>query len=336
MFSYRFDHLDGLDALTRHEEEKPAPQRGEVMIRVRAVSLNYRDIAIPLGRYVWEAKPGLIPCSDAAGEIVATGEDVHSFKPGDRIVSSFHSRWFGGRPPAGLMEDSYGSGKDGWLTQYKVVSQDAVVRVDDRLSFEEASTLPCAGVTAWNALSGPTPIRPGDTVLTQGSGGVSIFTIQLAKALGATVISTTSSAKKEELLHELGADHTINYSDTPEWGRVARELTGNGVDRIVEVVGPQTILQSLEAIRWNAEIVLVGFLSQHGPDINYFTLKGSGATIRSIGVGDRSMLEELVRVITSSGIKPVIDRIYDFDDASQALHHLAEGTHIGKIVIRVD
>jgi alcohol dehydrogenase len=327
MFSYRFDRLEGLDALTRHEEARPKPQRGEVLIRVRAVSLNYRDIAIPCG---------LIPCSDAAGEIAETGAGVHTLKPGDRVVSSFHARWFGGRPPAGIMKESYGNGRDGWLTEYKVVSQEAVVKIDDRLSFEEASTFPCAGVTAWNALSGPQPIGPGDTVLTQGSGGVSIFALQLAKALGATVVSTTSSAKNEDLLRKLGADYTINYNETLEWGKAVRELIGNGVDRIVEVVGPQTILQSLEAIRWNAEIVLVGFLSGKGPDINYFKLKGSGATIRSIGVGDRSMLEELVRVVASAGIKPVIDRTFDFEDALQALHYLAEGKHVGKIVVRID
>ncbi|AFV90823.1 Alcohol dehydrogenase zinc-binding domain-containing protein [Acidipropionibacterium acidipropionici ATCC 4875] len=335
MFTYRFDHLDGLDSLTRHEEESPSPQRGEVLVRVRSVALNYRDIAIPLGRYVWDARPGLIPCSDAAGEIVETGDGVDSFEPGDRVVSCFHSRWFGGRPPANLMLDTYGSGKDGWLTQYAVVSQDAVVKIGDELSFGEASTLPCAGVTAWNALSGPSPIRPGDTVLTQGSGGVSIFAIQLAKALGASVIATTTSADKEALLRDLGADRTINTRDTPEWGGVVRDMTGDGVDRIVEVVGPQTIHQSLAAIRWNSEIVLVGFLSSTGPDINYFTLKGSGASIRSIGVGDRTMLEELIRVVAAAGIRPVIDSTYSFNEAPQAFRHLADGRHTGKIVIEL-
>jgi len=337
MRAYRFDCLNGLDDLTLHEAPAPAPQRGEVLVRVRAVSLNYRDIAIPLGRYVWNVKPGLIPCSDAAGDVVAVGEDVSAFRAGDRVVSAYHPRWFGGRPPLTLADDTYGSGQDGWLVDYKAVSQEAVVRLPDGLSFEEGATLPCAGVTAWNALSGPDPVRAGRTVLTQGSGGVSVFAIQLAKALGATVIATTSSAHKAEILKGLGADTLVNSAEFENWGRhVKTVLTGGvGVDRVVEVVGPATINQSLNAVRWGGEMVLIGFLSEKGPDINYFHLKTSGAAVRSIGVGDRAMLDDLVRVAASAKLRPVIDRIFDFEDAESAFRHLQSGGHVGKIVIRM-
>lgn len=336
MYSYRFDTLDGLDSLTRHTEARSTPQRGEVVVRVRAVSLNYRDIAIPLGRYVWDAAPGLIPSSDAAGEIAEVGEGVESLQPGDRVLSCFHPRWFGGRPPADLVNATYGSGQDGWLTQYKVVSQEAVVKIPDTLSSEEAATLPCAGVTAWNALRGPTPIEPGDSVLTQGSGGVSVFAIQLATALGARVIATTTSASKTQFLQNLGADRVIVSTDPPAWGQMVREVAGGGVDRVVEVIGAQTILESLKAVRPGGEVTLVGFLSDTGPDINYFTLKRSTSTVRSVSVGDRAMLEQLVRAVTALKIRPVIDQTFDFDHAVEAFHHLHHGQHVGSVVIRLD
>lgn len=338
MRAYRFDRLDGLDALTLHDEPAPQPQRGEVLVKVRAVSLNYRDIAIPLGRYVWNARPGLVPCSDAAGEVVAVGEGISAFKPGDRVISVFHPRWFGGRPPLTIADDTYGSGQDGWLAEYKAVSQEAVVRLPDGVDYEAGSTLPCAGVTAWNALCGAAPVRPGASVLSLGSGGVSVFAIQLAKALGATVISTTSSDRKGEVLTALGADAVVNYAQVERWGRhVKKTLTGGvGVDRVVEVAGPATLNQSLEAVRREGEVVLIGFLSDKGPDIDYFHLKAAGAVVRSIGVGDRTLLEDLVRVVTAAGIAPVIDRVFDFEDAGAAFRHLEAGAHIGKIVVRLD
>lgn len=325
-----------MESLTRGEEDRPKPQRGEVLVRVRAVALNFRDLAIATNRYVWPAKAGLIPCSDAAGEIIEVGEGVTEFKLGDRVISTFHPRWFAGRPPVNIMAESYGSGQDGWLVQYKACSQDAVVRAPNGLSFAEAATLPCAGVTAWNALQGPNPIGPGDIVLTQGTGGVSVFAVQLAKALGAKVIALTSSGAKEQFLKTLGADETVNYTIVPEWGPAVRKLSRGGVDRVLEVVGPATVLESLKAVRWNAEVVLIGFLSKVGPPIDYFQLKGSGASVRSIGVGDRVMLSTLVRVVESSGLRPVVDKEFPFDESLQAFQHLAEAKHVGKVVIRVD
>ncbi len=338
MHAWRFDALSSLADLTLHDEPLPVPLRGEVLIRVCAVSLNYRDIAPVLGRYIWPAKPGLIPCSDATGEIVAVGEGVTAFKPGDRVVSCFHARWLGGRPPFGMMLQSYGTGSDGWLVEFKVVSQEAIVSLPDNISVRDGATLPCAATTAWNALSGGTPVRAGQTVLTLGTGGVSMFAVQLAKAVGATVIATTSSAEKAERLKALGADHIVNYNDIPVWGQhITREVThGTGVDCVVEVGGPATINQSLDAVRWGGEVVLIGFLSSENPGIDYFHLKGCGATIRSVAVGDRPMLEELLRVWTVSGLSPVIDSVFSFAEARAAFQHLQSGSHVGKIVITVN
>jgi alcohol dehydrogenase len=334
---YRFDKHGGLDGLHLHDEPVPSPQRGELLLRIKAVSLNYRDIAIPLGRYVRDAKPGLVPCSDAAAEVVEVGDGVDDYRPGDRVVSTFQPRWFGGPLPATANSDSYGSGQDGWLTEYKVVSQESVVAVPPALPDEQAATLPCAGVTAWNALGGPVPIRAGQTVLTLGSGGVSVFAVQLAKLLGARVIATTSSTQKAQTLKSLGAEDVINYRDDPEWGEQVRQLTaGRGADRVVEVGGPATIEQSLRAVAIGGEVTLIGFLSEDNPGIDYFLLKGAGATTRSITVGDRTDLQDLVRAVTTTGLTPVIDHVFEFSDATAAFERLREGKHLGKIVIRVD
>ena len=211
------------------------------------------------------------------------------------------------------------------------------MRLPDTLTFEEGSTLPCAAVTAWNALSGAAPIRAGQTVLTLGTGGVSIFALQLAKAAGAHVIATTSSAAKGERLKALGADAVVNYAEIADWGRhVKKDLTGGvGVDCVVEVGGPATVTQSLTAVRWGGEVVLIGFLSQDNPGIDYFHLKGSGAIVRAIGVGDRAALEDLVRTIGQTQIKPVVDQVFGFGEAREAFDHLQAARHVGKIVIKV-
>lgn len=333
---YRFDNSRGLDGLHLCDEPVPSPQRGELLLKVRAVSLNYRDIAIPLGRYVRGSKSGLVPCSDAAAEVVEVGEGVDDYCPGDRVISLFHPRWFGGPLPATAAAESYGSGQDGWLAEYKVVSRESVVAIPAALTDEQAATLPCAGVTAWNALGGPTPIRPGQTALTLGSGGVSVFALQLAKLLGARAIATTSSDQKAQTLKSLGADEVVNYRDDPEWGEQVRTLTdGRGVDRVVEVGGPATIDQSLRAVAAGGEVTLIGFLSEDNPGIDYFLLKGSGAITRSITVGDRNDAQQLVRAFATTGLQPVIDKIFEFANAAAAFERLHAAKHLGKLVIRV-
>lgn len=235
--------------------------------------------------------------------------------------------------------ESYGIGSDGWLTEYKVVSQEAVAPLPGNISFEDEDedTPPCAAVTAWNALLGNVPMRGGQTVLTLGPGAVSMFAVQLAKAAEATVISTTSSAEKVERLKALGADHIVNYRDVPSWGRYIRDdiTRGTGVDCVVEVGDPATINQSLDTVRWGGEVVLVGFLSNDNPGIDYFHLKGGGAVVRSVAVGDRPMLEDLVCAWTASNLTPVIDSVFSFAQLREAFDHLMTGSHVGKIVITV-
>ncbi len=336
MQAWRYDSFDSIESLGLHEAAAPTPQRGELLLRVKAVALNYRDLAVLLGRYVQNAKPGLVPASDAAAEVIAVGEGVTAYKPGDRVISCFHPRWFGGAIPDDWVADSYGTGRDGWLCEQKVVSQEAVVPLPDALSFAEGATLPCAAVTAWTALMGPAPLRAGQTVLTLGSGGVSIFALQLAKAMGARVIATTGGPGKINRLRALGADEVIDYSATPDWGAAVRALTGGrGADRVIEVGGPATVNQSLQAVARGGEVVLIGFLSSDNPGIDYFRLKGTGASVRAITVGDRAALAELVRAVSVTGLKPVIDSVFPFAEARAAFRHLEAGKHVGKVVIEV-
>lgn len=331
---YRFDQAGSLDHLTLHEEPTPEPQRGEVLIRVRASSLNYRDIAMVHGTYLRAQQTGLIPLSDAAGEIVAVGKEVTDFKVGDRVINTFHPRWYGGNPPSTLGSESYGSHRDGWLAEYKVVSQEAVIAVPPHLSFEEAATLPCAALTAWTSLSGLRALHPGQTVLTQGSGGVSVFAVQLAKLLGARVIATTSSTEKAARLKALGADEVINYVETPAWGERVRDLTdGRGVDRVLEVGGAGTLEQSIKAVANRGEVALIGFLASGGAGVDFNDLFRSGGVFYRISVGDRAGLLDLVRAVTSSGLKPVIDTVFPFDQALDAWRHFDNRAFFGKVVI---
>jgi NADPH:quinone reductase-like Zn-dependent oxidoreductase len=257
MKAYRLDDFRSLDDLRLEEEGDPQPQRNEVLVRVHAVSLNFRDIAMLRDRYPLPHRKGLVPVSDGAGEVVAVGAGVDDFKVGDRVMGTFNPRWYGGRMPPNVSRYGYGSEVDGWLVERKATSQEAVVRIPDTLSYEEAATLPCAALTAWSALTGGTVIRSGHTVLTLGTGGVSIFTLQLAKAVGARVISTTSGESKADRLRDLGADLVVNYKDIPKWGDRVRELTdGRGVDLVIEVGGPGTMGESLRAVAPGGEIGL--------------------------------------------------------------------------------
>jgi NADPH:quinone reductase-like Zn-dependent oxidoreductase len=339
MRAFRFsDPRDSRAAvcLRLSDEACPAPQRGEVTVSVEHVSLNYRDVAIARGSYIHPVTPGLIPCSDACGVITSVGPGVHTLEVGDRVISAFHPTWFGGRQRSLTPSSSYGSGVDGWLAERRVVSQEALVKLPDTIPSEYASTLPCAAATAWNALNGDHPVRAGDTVLTLGTGGVSIFAIQLAKAMGARVIATTSTDDKAHFLRTLGVDEVVNYHSTPAWGAQVRALTGDrGVDRVVEVGGAGTFGASLEAVARGGEIVLIGFLTGTAAPVDFLRLKGSEATVRSISVGDRTNLETLVRAVDTAKLKPIVDRMFDFEEAPAAFSYLDAARHIGKIVIRV-
>lgn len=327
---YRLNELGSLDGLVLADVEKPVPGPGEVLVRVRASSINFRDFAILHGWYPMPVPPGRVPLSDGAGEVDAIGDGVTRLRVGDRVVNSYFPTWFGGA--LDTISEQYVVELDGWLTEYKTVSAEALVRMPDHLSFEEASTLPCAGVTAWSALSG---VSAGDTVLTQGAGGVSLFALQLAKALGARVIATSSSADKLERLRALGADHVIDYKTSADWGERVRELTdGRGVDRVVEVGGPDTLPQSIKAIAVGGQISLVGVLAGVAGAVDFMAMFMSQATFRPIAIGSRRDLEDMIRVISQHKIQPVIDSVYEFDEAKPALSHFEARQLFGKVVIR--
>ncbi|MFE6031706.1 zinc-dependent alcohol dehydrogenase family protein [Streptomyces niveus] len=309
------------------EEPIPAPGTGQVLVRVHASSLNARDLFMLDGRY--PVPPGRVPLSDAAGVIEAVGPEVTRFADGDRVVNSFHATWYGG--PQRKPGPAYHTDIDGWLTEYRLIDQQGLVAIPEHLDFTEAATLPCAAVTAWSAVQGA---GPGDTVLVQGSGGVSLFALQLARAAGARVIATTSSEKKVARLRELGASDVINYVDTPDWSAEVRKLTdGRGADVIVEVGGAGTIAQSVAAVAYRGTISLVGHLAYDTTGMNLLDFSYSGATLRAIGGGSRSDLEDMNRVIAAHKIRPVIDRVFPFEEALDAASYLGNGAHFGKVVI---
>ncbi|HEU4618461.1 MAG TPA: NAD(P)-dependent alcohol dehydrogenase, partial [Gammaproteobacteria bacterium] len=308
----------GFDGLRKVEKPKPTPGAGQVLVRVRAASLNFRDIAVVRGKYMGgPVQRDLVPLSDGAGEVEAVGDAVADFKPGDRVVATFTQ----GSPPAAL-----GSPLDGTLTEYAVFPADGLVRIPAHLSFEQAATLPCAGVTAWNALMHGRVLRPGETVLTLGTGGVSILALQLAKIAGARVIVTSSSDEKLERAKTLGADATVNYKTHPDWERVVLELTGGqGADKVIELGAPATLPHSYQAVGRGGEIELIGVITRaEGVDMNPQPLMFKGATLRGIFVGPKFLFEELNRAIEVNRLTPVVDRVFGFDEAPDAFAYMKE------------
>jgi len=329
MRAYQLDRLGSLDGLVLVERDIPSPGAGEVLVQVRASSLNFRDKIILDGWYPAPVPPGRVPLSDAAGDVVAVGAGVTRFKTGDRVINSFFPNWFGGSFNA--MPEAYVVDRDGWLTEYKVISVEALVSMPEHLTFEEAATLPCAAVTAWSALSG---VKAGETVLTQGMGGVSVFAVQLAKAFGARVIATTSSPEKALRLREMGADEVIDYRTSLDWADQVRALTGGrGVDRVVEVGGPDTLAQSVKAVAYGGQISLVGVLAGAEGGVDFMTMFLSQATFQPIVVGSRRDLEDLCRTMEQHQIRPVIDSVFSFDEAKAGWSHYADRKVTGKVVI---
>lgn len=314
--------------------DKPVPGAGEVLIRVKACSLNFRDQLIPQGRYFGGpiATAGT-PLSDGAGVVEALGAGVDGLAVGDRVAGTFFQDWLDG-PPTAATGDALGAPPAaGMLADYVVLPARGVVPLATSLSFEEAATLPCAGVTAWNALfCGLRPLNAGDSVLLIGSGGVSLLALRLAKAAGARVIATSSSDAKLERLRALGADEVINYRTEANWGAKAAELGGGGVDHVVEVGGPGTLAQSMQAVGFGGEIALIGVLSLDG-DTNPMPLMVKGASVRGIFVGSAQMARDLNAFIDRHQVKPVIDRQFDFNDVHAAYAWQASAELFGKVVI---
>ena len=336
MRQYRFGKLGSLDALQLKNAEAPVAGAGQVVVRMRAWSLNHRDLTIISGNYTSVAiKPGAIPVSDGAGEVAEVGPDVTRWKVGDRVAPIFVPRWLGGELRPEYIASALGGPSDGVLAEQVVMSQEGLVRIPSHMTFEQAATLPCAAVTAWNAVLVRGKLQPGHTLVTLGTGGVSLFAAQLALLMGAKVIATTGSDAKVERLRKLGVSEVINYRTTPGWGALVRELTGGrGADLVVEVGGPGSLAESITAIRFCGHISIVGTLAGKAT-IDPGTLFAKRASMCGIQVGSRDMFEAMNRAIEAAGLAPVIDRVFDFAEARAAYEYLASGQQFGKVVIRI-
>jgi len=325
----------GIDNLTLADRDMLSPGADEVSVKFHAFSLNYRDLMVVRGEYNPRAVFPLVPLSDGAGEIVAVGEEVTNWKVGDRVCPSFVQGWIDGETSAEKSKTALGGGgiTPGIAQEYKVFNEQGVVRIPDHLSYEEAATLPCAAVTAWNALVVSGKLKAGDTVLTLGTGGVSIFALEIAKLFGARVIATSSSDAKLEKLKELGADEVINYKAREDWERVVFELTAKrGVDHVIEVGGAGTLSKSVKAVRHAGHVAVIGVLSA-GDKFDPTPVLMKGIRMQGIFVGSRDMFEDMNRFIDEKNLKPVIDREFEFGDLKEALRYLESGAHFGKVVV---
>ncbi|KAL4867285.1 hypothetical protein BDV12DRAFT_209960 [Aspergillus spectabilis] len=330
--------------------EAPIPelQDNEVLVQIRGASLNPRDLIITKGKYPWTVKPSVIPGSDGAGTILAVGKSANRFKPGDNVITTLNQQHISGPITEKIAQFGTGASIDGVFRQFGVFDERGLVGMPAGLSFVEAAMLSCAGVTAWNALfggNGGRKVGRGEWVLTQGTGGVSLFAVQFAKSVGARVIATTSSAEKVSMLKSLGAEHVINYCETPNWGPVAKQLTGGvGVDLVVDVAGPSTLRESAESLKLDGQISVVGFIGGEGGEgsrempslletwLNLYTARG-------IWVGSRVQMEEMCRAIAAdpTGLRPVVnERVFKLHELREAYEYLAEGRNQGKIGIEID
>ena len=327
----------GIEALKRVELPEPKPQYRQLLVKVAACSLNYRDLGIVRGTYRMPVRDNIIPLSDGAGEVIEAGPGVTRVKAGDKVAGCFFQRWPGGEPSADVQAGALGGSIDGMLAEYAVLEEGGVVKIPGHLSFEEGATLPCAAVTVWNAMMEHARLKAGDTILLQGTGGVSIFGLQFARAMGIRAIITSSSDEKLARAKTLGAAFGINYKTTPDWDKAATDFTGGaGVDHVVEVGGAATLTRSFGAIRAGGSVTMIGGLSGGATELNPGLIFSRRANVRGISVGSTQMFMAMNRAIEVSAIKPVIDKVFAFADALAAYRHMAAGAHFGKIVIRVE
>lgn len=326
----------GADALKLVERPDPQPGYGQVLVRVRATSLNYRDLIVAQGNYAGQ-KSAIVPMSDGAGDVVAIGYGVTRVKVGDRVAGIFFQNWIAGAITKQIMKSDLGGGIDGMLAEFVVLNQDGLVHLPAHLSYEEGATLPCAAVTTWHGLVTKGSVTAGETMLVLGTGGVSMFALQFAKLHGARVIATSSSDEKLERARTLGADETINYKTTPDWEKQVYQLTDQvGVDHVVEVGGAGTLSKSIQAVRYGGRISLIGVLSGFAGEINPQPILGKSITLQGIYVGSREMFEAMNRAIAQAQLQPVIDRVFPFTEAKAAYQYLQSGSHFGKVVIQVE
>lgn len=335
MRAYEIREAIGIEGLVLNAD-RPAPKAGpgEIGIRVRATSLNYRDLMMVKGSYRGALKPSLIPLSDGAGEVVEVGAGVSRFKVGDRVAGAFFQGWQAGAVSAERTARALGGGNvDGMLAEFVVLPETGAIHIPGHLSFEQAATLPCAGVTAWNAIVETGRIRAGETVLLLGTGGVSLFALQFAKLHGARVILTSSSDDKLARAKALGADDVINYRDTPDWDKAVGALTGGqGADLVVEVGGPNTLERSIRSVRAGGTVVVIGAVGGNG-QIDPRPLVSRSVRLQGIYVGSQDMFAAMNAAVSEAALTPVIDRVFAFEQARDAYAHLDGATHFGKVVI---
>lgn len=322
-----------LDSLTIEQQPEPTVVAGKVKVRWHALSLNFHDYAVASG--MMPTVDGRIPVSDGAGEIVEVGEGVADFKCGDKVMSLFFPDWYDGPPTRENNARLGGDSTDGCAVEFSVVDPATLTPMPQSYSFAEAATLPCAALTAWRGLVEIGQIKAGDSVLVEGTGGVSIFALQFAKAFGATVYATSSSADKMERLLQMGADHVINYRENSTWGEAVYELSGGGVDHVIDVGGAATLEQSLSAVRMDGNVVIIGILGGLEAEINLAQWMLKQPHIRPIAVGSRALQCEMVRYIDEGSFKPMIDSTFNLDQLKSAFEYQISGKHFGKIVIDV-
>ncbi|MDQ2841387.1 MAG: NAD(P)-dependent alcohol dehydrogenase [Acidobacteriota bacterium] len=325
----------GIDNLALVERETPRPEAGEVLVKMGAASLNYRDYLAVNGTYNPKMRRPMIPLSDGAGVVQEVGASVTRFKKGDRVAACFMQKWIDGPPSKEKGNSALGGAIDGVLREYAMFSEEGLVRTPALLSDEEAASLPCAAVTAWHALFEHNPAAPGDTVLIQGTGGVSVFALQFACAAGLRTIVTSSSDDKLARAKKLGASETINYKTTPNWDEAARALTaGEGVGHVVEVGGSDTMPRSLRAVRVGGAISVIGILSGGNPTVSPASILMNSVRVQGIYVGSRAMFERMNRAIEFHGLKPVIDKVFPWTDIKEALRYMESQQHFGKICLK--
>ncbi len=325
----------GIDNLAQGERPDPTPGPGQVVVRMKAWSLNYRDLLVVTGQYNPRLKLPLIPLSDGAGEVVAIGAGVARVKVGDRVANLFMQKWLAGELSDAIARSALGGGNEGVLAEQVVLDEDGVTSFPAHLSFEEAATLPCAGLTAWHALVSEGGLRAGDTALVQGTGGVSLFALQFARLHGARVLITSSSDEKLKRAGELGASAGTNYKTAPDWDKWALQQTdGRGVDHVVEVGGAGTLARSLKAVKPGGRVSLIGVLSGGSGDISLYPMLMKNVCVQGIFVGSREMFVAMNRAIGANQMHPTIDRVFGFGEVREALRHLESGSHFGKVCIR--
>jgi len=334
MKAVQIQRLGGVDGLQLVDLPEPSLGAGEVAVRVRACSLNFRDLMVLQGSYNPKIVLPAVPLSDGAGEVVGTGGGVTRFKTGDRVAGGFMPGWVDGPLNPEKAVSALGAGVPGMLAETVVLPATGVVKIPDHLSYEEAATLPCAALTAWNALAVQGGLKAGDTVLVQGTGGVSVFAMQIARMSGARVIATSSSDAKLGRMKAMGASELINYRSTPDWDKEALQLTGGvGVDHVVEVGGADTLGRSLNAVRASGRVSVIGILTSVKSELNIVPVLMKSLTIQGIYVGSIAMFEAMNRAFALHEIRPVIDRVFPIAEVRGAYGHLQGATHLGKVVI---